>query len=240
MLNGDTDVKAPRELTPAFYGCYDWHSSVHGHWLLARVARLTESAVCRPRAGGARQEHHPGEHRRGGPLPEWSGPRLFERPYRLAWLLQLDGELHEWAAERPADSDVRRWAAALEPLTSAATSRIADWLPKLTAPIRVGEHSQTAFSFGLMLDWARKRGEKTLESLLCPDLAISTEGSRVPACLRTVRRRFPVALRGGGRPDAAGAAAGGNHALAARLPAVVAGTVEATGLRRRGDRPHRS
>ena len=95
-----------------------------------------------------------------------AGRVSFERPYGLAWLLQLHTELHEWAAERPADEDVRKWAETLEPLTSAATSRIADWLPKLTAPIRIGEHSQTAFSFGLMLDWARATSEKKLESLL--------------------------------------------------------------------------
>jgi Protein of unknown function (DUF2891) len=90
----------------------------------------------------------------------------FERPYGLAWLFQLHAELHEWAAERPRDGDVRKWAEALEPLTRAAISRIADWLPKLTAPIRIGEHSQTAFSFGLMLDWARATGDGKLTSLL--------------------------------------------------------------------------
>ena len=167
VLNGDADVKAPRELTPAFYGCYDWHSSVHGHWLLARLARLRGDA---PFAAGARaaldKSITPANIAAEVSYLNGSGRVSFERPYGLAWLLQLDAELHEWAAERPADSDPRKWAAILEPLTSAATSRIADWLPKLTAPIRVGEHSQTAFSFGLMLDWARKDGERTLESLL--------------------------------------------------------------------------
>jgi len=95
-----------------------------------------------------------------------AGRVSFERPYGLAWLLQLDAELHEWAAERPVDGEVGKWATTLEPLTRAAVSRIADWLPKLTAPIRIGEHSQTAFSFGLMLDWARATGENKLQSLL--------------------------------------------------------------------------
>ena len=53
VLNGDTDVRAPHELTPAFYGCYDWHSSVHGHWLLARVARLHRDAPFAARARAA-------------------------------------------------------------------------------------------------------------------------------------------------------------------------------------------
>jgi len=167
VLNGDVDVKAPRELTPAFYGCYDWHSSVHGHWLLARVARIHAAALF---AGAARAalEKSITPANIAAEVRYLNGPGRvsFERPYGLAWLLQLDAELHEWATERPADADVRRWAHTLEPLTSAAIARIADWLPKLTAPIRVGEHSQTAFAFGLMLDWARTRNEKKLESLL--------------------------------------------------------------------------
>lgn len=167
VLNGDADVKAPHELTPAFYGCYDWHSSVHGHWLLARLARVHASAPFAARARAALAEsitaaNIAAEVR----YLNGSGRVSFERPYGLAWLLQLDAELHEWAAERPTDADVRKWAKTLEPLTNAAVSRIADWLPKLTAPIRIGEHSQTAFSFGLMLDWARATNEKKLESLL--------------------------------------------------------------------------
>ena len=167
VLNGATDVRAPHELTPAFYGCYDWHSSVHGHWLLARVARLYANAPFAARARAALDKsltaaNIAAEVR----YLSGAGRVSFERPYGLAWLLQLHTELHEWATERPADVDVRKWAATLEPLTSAVILRIADWLPKLTAPIRIGEHSQTAFSFGLMLDWTRATGEKKLESLL--------------------------------------------------------------------------
>ena len=167
VLNGDADVMAPHQLTPAFYGCYDWHSSVHGHWLLARVARLHAKApyVVRARAALEQSITVPNIAAEVSYL-NGKGRVSFERPYGLAWLLQLDAELHEWAAERPDDGDVRRWAETLEPLTRAAMIRITDWLPKLTAPIRVGEHSQTAFSFGLMLDWARATGEKKLESLL--------------------------------------------------------------------------
>jgi DUF2891 family protein len=167
VLNGYADVRAPHELTPAFYGCYDWHSSVHGHWLLARVARVHANAPFAARAQAALDKsitaaNIAAEVR----YLNGAGRVSFERPYGLAWLLQLHAELHEWAAERPADKDVRKWAETLAPLTGAATARIADWLPKLTAPIRIGEHSQTAFSFGLMLDWARATNEKKLESLL--------------------------------------------------------------------------
>jgi hypothetical protein len=167
VLNSDADVKAPHELTPAFYGCYDWHSSVHGHWLLARVTRLHPDAPFAARARAALDKSLIAANIAGEvQYLNGAGRVSFERPYGLAWLLQLDTELHEWAAERPADADIRRWSETLEPLTKAAISRIADWLPKLTAPIRIGEHSQTAFSFGLMLDWARATNEKKLESLL--------------------------------------------------------------------------
>jgi len=167
VLNTEADVKAPHELTPAFYGCYDWHSSVHGHWLLARAARLHAGAPFALRARAALADsltdaNIAAEVR----YLNGAGRVSFERPYGLAWLLQLDAELREWAAERPGDADPRKWAATLEPLTNAAVARVTDWLPKLTAPIRIGEHSQTAFSFGLMLDWARATSEKALESLL--------------------------------------------------------------------------
>jgi hypothetical protein len=154
LLNGDADVKPPRELTPAFYGCYDWHSAVHGHWLLARLARRFPDA---PFAAGARAaleqsltpEHVAAEVK----YLEAPGRSTFERPYGLAWLLQLDTELREWN-----DPQARRWSAALEPLCRAAAARIRSWVPKLTNPIRIGEHNQTAFSFGLILDWARGAG----------------------------------------------------------------------------------
>ena len=167
VLNSDTDVRAPHELTPAFYGCFDWHSSVHGHWLLTRVARLHADAPFAARARAALdQSITPANIAAEVRYLNGAGRVSFERPYGLAWLLQLHAELFEWAKERPADGDVLKWAEMLEPLTSAAIARLTDWLPKLTAPIRIGEHSQTAFSFGLMLDWARATNEKELESLL--------------------------------------------------------------------------
>jgi hypothetical protein len=90
-----------------------------------------------------------------------AGRVSFERPYGLAWLLQLAAELREWD-----DADARRWAAALQPLEQEAAARLAAWLPKLANPIRIGEHSQTAFSLGLVLDWARTAHEAGMESLV--------------------------------------------------------------------------
>ena len=150
VLQGDEDVAPPRELTPAFYGCYDWHSAVHGHWLLARLARIFPEAGFSGRAREAlgrslTADNVAAEVR----YLEGEGRVSFERPYGIAWILQLAAELREWD-----DPEAGRWADALEPLERAAVARIADWVPKLTDPIRVGEHSQTAFAFGLILDWA--------------------------------------------------------------------------------------
>ncbi len=162
VLNGDADVKPPRELTPAFYGCYDWHSSVHGHWLLARLARLYPDAPFAARARAAlAQSLTPANIAGEVRYLKGAGRTSFERPYGLAWLLQLAAELHEWN-----DPQAQAWSRALAPLEEAAAARITEWLPKLTAPIRIGEHSQTAFSFGLILDWARETRDVKMMQLI--------------------------------------------------------------------------
>jgi len=161
-LSSDADARVPRELTPAFYGCYDWHSSVHGHWLLARVARLAPEApfAAEARSALARSltaDNLEAERR----YIEGQGRVSFERPYGLAWLLQLAAELREWDTPQ-----ARAWVESLGPLERAAAARIRDWLPKLTRPVRVGEHSQTAFALGLALDWARTAGYGEMEELV--------------------------------------------------------------------------
>ena len=162
VLNEDADAKPPRELSPAFYGCYDWHSSVHGHWLLARLARLYPDATFATAARTAIDRSlTPGAITSEVAYLQGEGRETFERPYGLAWLLQLDTELREWP-----DAQADRWQAALAPLAAAAAERIAVWLPNLTYPIRSGEHSQTAFAFGLILDWARVAGNDRLAQLL--------------------------------------------------------------------------
>jgi len=162
VLQSDADVKPPRELTPAFYGCYDWHSSVHGHWLLARLARIFPDAPFAGAARAALAESLTPERLAGETAYLAGAGRVsFERPYGLAWLLQLAAELREWD-----DSQARTWSAALAPLERAAADRIRDWLPKLTHPIRIGEHDQTAFAFGLILDWSRTAGDEAKRELL--------------------------------------------------------------------------
>ncbi|MGE0453934.1 MAG: DUF2891 domain-containing protein [Vicinamibacteria bacterium] len=162
VLQADADVRPPRELTPAFFGCYDWHSSVHGHWLLARLARLQpEARFAGPALAALRRSLTPANLAAEVRYLEGKGRTSFERPYGLAWLLQLGAELREWGTP-----DARRFASDLEPLERAAVARLRDWLPKLTRPIRIGEHSQTAFSLGLVLDWARTAGDRETEALV--------------------------------------------------------------------------
>ena len=162
VLNSDEDVQPPRSLTPAFYGCFDWHSAVHGHWLLARLARLYPNADFSVNARAALDRSLTSDNIAGEVAYMYGDGRItFERPYGLAWLFQLDSELHEW--NHP---DAERWARVLAPLTMMAVRRIVEWLPKLSYPIRSGEHSQTAFAFGLILDWADVVGDDQVTRLL--------------------------------------------------------------------------
>ena len=161
-MKGDADARAPRELTPAFFGCYDWHSAVHGHWLLVRLVRLYPDAAF---ARAAREElarsFTPQNIAAEVAYLERADRASFERPYGLAWLLQLSAELREWS-----DPQARQWATTLAPLEAAAGKRLKTWLPKLQYPIRIGEHSQTAFSFGLVWDWAQVSGDQEMRTLL--------------------------------------------------------------------------
>ena len=168
VMQSDEDVAPPRQLYPAFFGCYDWHSSVHGHWLLARLARSYPDA---PFAAPAREAL--GKSLTAEKVAaevaylDGDGRVSFERPYGLAWLLQLAAELRGWAAEEVEGAEqAAAWAENLAPLEAAAAQRFADWLPKLTYPIRTGEHSQTAFAFGLLRDWAVATGEDEVLALL--------------------------------------------------------------------------
>lgn len=154
-MNSDADVQPPRKLTPAFYGCYDWHSSVHGHWLLARLARTFPTAGFTPQARAALEQSLTKENiAHEVAYLNADGRASFERPYGLAWLLQLGLELREWDHAEP-NGLPGRLSANLQPLEQAALGRLETWLPKLSHPVRIGEHDQTAFALGLMIDFAR-------------------------------------------------------------------------------------
>jgi hypothetical protein len=161
-MTSDADVAPPRRLTPAFYGCYDWHSSVHGHWLLVRLVQSFPDAAFVPAARQALGESLTAEHaaQEAGYL-RGEGRSSFERPYGLAWLLQLVSELRQWN-----DPQAKDMAGNLRSLEQAAVERLNAWLPKLQNPVRVGEHDQTAFALGLMLDYARGIEDQGFASLL--------------------------------------------------------------------------
>ena len=162
VLNSPADIKPPHELTPSFYGCFDWHSAVHGHWLLARLVRTFPNAPFAADAMAALNANITPA-RIAGEVAYLNGigRESFERPYGLAWLLQLAQELREWNSPEGA-----ALAKTLAPLEAAAAARLAAWLPKLAYSIREGEHAQTAFSFGLILDWARATHDQTMEKVL--------------------------------------------------------------------------
>jgi hypothetical protein len=162
VLNSDMDVAPPRKLTPAFYGCYDWHSSVHGHWLLVRLVRTFPDASFTASAREALRKSLSAENLKGeAAYLRGKGRASFERPYGLAWLLQLCTELREWD-----DPQAREISANLRPLEEAALDRLRIWLPKLSYPVRIGEHDQTAFALGLMQDYARSKPDESFEKMV--------------------------------------------------------------------------
>lgn len=152
------EVTTPKKLHPAFFGCFDWHSAVHGHWMLVKVvkaipdlpeakkirevlaAHLTADNLKAEAAVFARKEN-----------------KAFERPYGWAWLLKLAAELHTWD-----DPDAKKWAENLKPLAELIAGRYAEFFPKQTHPVRIGVHANTAFGLAFAHDYTRVVGDKKL------------------------------------------------------------------------------
>ena len=162
VLAGAGDALTPRALHPAFYGCYDWHSAVHGHWLLVAVLRAHPRLPEAPAARAALDANLTGPNLRAEAAyfdrPE---ARTFERPYGWAWLLKLAAELHGWD-----DPDARRWAAHLRPLADAVAARYLAYFPKQTYPTRAGTHANTAFGLAFAHDYAVAAGNAKLKALV--------------------------------------------------------------------------
>ena len=149
MQSVDDVFRRPRELHPAFYGCLDWHSAVHSHWQMVRALRLFPTASFVDEVMTILTRHLSAENLQTE-LAYLQARPGYERPYGLAWLLQLCAELREWQTPQ-----ALRWLDNLQPLESLSAERITNWLPKLSYPVRTGSHSQTAFSLGLVYDWAQ-------------------------------------------------------------------------------------
>lgn len=153
-FDSDDDIKPPRKMTPAFYGCLDWHSAVHGHWLLVRLCRFFPAAAFGQNARAALDRSlTPAKIQ--GEIAHLQKHPFFECPYGFVWLLQLAMELREWD-----DPQAITWLTALAPLETVIATNFQIWLQKLAAPDRTGTHSQTAFALGLALDWAQSRSDR--------------------------------------------------------------------------------
>ncbi|MBV9774729.1 MAG: DUF2891 domain-containing protein [Gemmatimonadetes bacterium] len=162
VMTGPEEVRGPHELHPVFYGSFDWHSCVHGYWLLARLLRRFPEI---PEAGRIRElfDRHLTEIRVAAEVAYLRQPlrATFERPYGWAWLLMLSGEL-----ARHDTPDGRRWHAALVPLADEFVGRFHAFLPVATYPVRVGTHFNTAFALALALEYARVVDDGPLGELL--------------------------------------------------------------------------
>ncbi|MEU5272999.1 DUF2891 domain-containing protein [Streptomyces hygroscopicus] len=152
LLSGPEDLAEPRRYHPAFYGSYDWHSSVHMHWLLVRLLRRCPDRVRADEVTAVLDGHltagalaAEAEYLRAHPS--------FERPYGWAWLLALTAECR--SLKGPAGE---RWAKALEPAAGAVRALLTGWLERATYPVRHGVHTNSAFALGLVLDSAAAAG----------------------------------------------------------------------------------
>ena len=161
-MNDASEVQTPRALHPAFYGCLDWHSSVHGHWMLARLLRMFPDLPEAVRIRTALNENlsHRNIQTEVAYL-EQANRQSFERTYGWAWLLKLTEHLRGWD-----DPDARVWSRNLQPLADALVARYKKFLPRQTYPIRTGVHPNTAFGLAFALDYARAVGDRELEALI--------------------------------------------------------------------------
>jgi hypothetical protein len=162
-VNNDADdVRNPRAMHPAFYGCFDWHSTVHGHWMLVHLLRLFPNMPEAPAIRVALGQNLSDKNIAGEVAYLKQANRAsFERTYGWAWLLKLAEELHGWN-----DEDGKRWSANLQPLAGALVEKYLAFLPKQNYPIRTGVHPNTAFGLAFALDYARGVGDKKLEALI--------------------------------------------------------------------------
>jgi len=161
-LVGPESLKAPHELWPSFFGCYDWHSSVHGHWSMVRVLKRFPAV---PQATAIRtlldRHFSPENLKKEQAYFAMPHTKLFERPYGWAWFLRLEAELISFD-----DPDAKRWSANLKPLADQLARQTEDYLNRLSVPLRPGTHGNTAYALAHMLDYARTAGDAALEKTI--------------------------------------------------------------------------
>jgi hypothetical protein len=161
-MNNASDVKGPKTLHPAFYGCYDWHSSVHGHWMLIRLLKTFPAMPEAAQIRSALDANLTAENIQAEvAYMKQPNRQSFERTYGWAWALKLVEELQTWN-----DADGKRWSGNLQPLAELLGKSYRTFLPKQTYPIRTGVHPNTAFGLAFALDYAKTSGDRELEALL--------------------------------------------------------------------------
>ena len=158
-LNTKDDISEPHGLHPAFYGCFDWHSAVHGHWSLVKLLKifphLEKADLIRSKLLENISEKNIMEEVR---YFQKTYNKSYERTYGWAWLLKLAEELHTWD-----DPLARNLEKNLQPLTDSIVQMYLAFLPKLRYPIRVGEHTNTAFGLAFAWDYATTTNHETLK-----------------------------------------------------------------------------
>jgi len=160
--NDAADVRSPRAMHGAFYGCFDWHSSVHGHWMLVHLLRRFPLMPEAPAIRAALNDNLDAKNIAGEVAYLGQANRAsFERTYGWAWLLKLAEELNGWN-----DEDGRHWSRNLQPLADALAEKYLSFLPKQTYPIRTGVHPNTAFGLAFAFDYARAVGNQRLEAMI--------------------------------------------------------------------------
>ncbi len=162
VINIAGDVQSPKQLHPAFYGCYDWHSSVHGHWMLVRLLKTFQNLPEDKQIRSALNANLTAANiQTEAAYMSQPNRQSFERTYGWAWLLKLAEEVHSWD-----DPDGDNWAEALQPLVDVIVKSYKNFLPKQTYPIRTGVHPNTAFGLAFALDYAKVIGDREFEALL--------------------------------------------------------------------------
>ncbi len=162
VLASKDNLREPGDLHPAFYGCFDWHSAVHGHWSLVKLLKtfpdLEKADTIRTKLAENLTAEKILLEVEYFQMPQ---EKSYERTYGWAWLLKLAEELHTWD-----DPQAQEWSANLQPLTDLIVERYLEFLPKLLYPIRVGEHPNTGFGLTFAYDFAQATGHDSLKLLI--------------------------------------------------------------------------
>lgn len=161
-LGGEEDLKSPKELHPAFYGCFDWHSAVHAQWTLVKLLKQFPKLEKADEIKAKLEETLSKENiAKEVAYFKTENNKDYERTYGWAWLLKLSQELQTW------DSDLgEELAGNLKPLSDLMVANFTEFLPKLVYPIRVGEHTNTAFALSFAYDYAEAVGDKDFLNLI--------------------------------------------------------------------------